>query len=141
MAVMGRPPLLTEEKIKLLKDICRFKPTLEDCSGILDVHEDTIAKWIRANHNCTFSEFRDKRMAVVRNNVVRALIDSAIKKGNVTAQIYLTKTMCGWRENEPVAEVKLPEVKVNLKKLTDKELETFKKLMAKVQPEEQEDHA
>jgi len=141
MAVMGRPLLLTEEKAKLLKDICRFKPTLEDCSGILDVSEDTIANWIRKHHNCTFAEFRDKRMAIVRNNVVRALIESAIKKGNVTAQIYLTKTMCGWRENEPVAETKLPEVKINLKKLSDRELETFKKLMAKVQPEEQEDNA
>jgi len=138
---MGRPLLIDDAKAKLLHDICRFKPTLEDCSGILDVSEDTIEKYIRKHFNCTFTAYREKRMAVVRNNVVRALIESAIKKGNVTAQIYLTKTMCGWRENEPVAETKLPEVKINLKKLSDKELETFKKLMAKVQPEEQEDNA
>lgn len=88
---------MTEEKIKLLENLCRMKPTLEDCGEILGVNTSTIEKWVKRTHKMSFSEFRNQKMAYTRHMIVRELLEQC-KKGNMTALIWCSKNLCGWSD-------------------------------------------
>lgn len=90
----GRPPKMTEEKIRLLKEVCRLWPTLKDAAAICDVKPSTIEKWIRKEHKESFSAFRDRHMVHTRLKLVRNLIKQA-DAGNVKATIYALERMGG----------------------------------------------
>jgi hypothetical protein len=94
---MSRPILMTDEKVRQLKEICRFKPTLLDCAAFLDVHPSTIEKWIKRNYNISYSEFRDQNMVHTRFMIIREILEQC-KKGNMTALIYASKNLCGWAD-------------------------------------------
>ena len=116
---MARPPKMTDEKIRQLKQICRLKPTLEDCAAFLDVNPSTIEKWIKRNHGISFSEFRAQNMVHTRFMIIREILEQC-KKGNMTALIYASRNLCGW-SNNPEDEVNEVQVTVNnyLKKNAD----------------------
>jgi hypothetical protein len=101
---MARPTKMTPEKIKLLEQLCRMKPTIKDCAEILDVDQSTIEKWIYRTHDQSFSEFRDQKMAHTRFMIIRNIIREC-EKGNVTMLIYASKNLCGWsdkhEQNDP----------------------------------------
>lgn len=98
MAKMGRPKLMTDDKIDQLEKLCRFKPKLIDCAEILNVNPSTIEKWIKKYHKCTFSEYRDKKMAKTRIKVVSKLLEQ-VDKGSMAAIIFALKNLCGWSDN------------------------------------------
>jgi sucrose-6-phosphate hydrolase SacC (GH32 family) len=75
-----------------------MKPTLVDCAEIMEIEKSTIEKWIRKNHNQTFSDFRDQKMAHTRFMIVRNIIREC-EKGNVTMLIYASKNLCNWTDN------------------------------------------
>lgn len=91
----GRPPKMTEEKIKQLVAILRIKPTLADCAAFLDVEASTIDKWIKRTHGITFSEFREQKMVHTRFNLIRRALKMA-DDGNVVMLIFCLKNLCGW---------------------------------------------
>lgn len=93
---MGRPIIMTEEKIRQLKAICRLKPTLEDCSAFLDVCQDTIINYCKSL-GITFSEFRDQNMVHTRFMIIRNIIKQC-ENGNTTMLIYASKNLCGWSD-------------------------------------------
>lgn len=114
---MARPTSMTPEKIKLLNNICRMKPTLVDCAEILEVHHSTIEKWINRNHKESFSEYRNKRMAHTRFMVIRNIL-KACENGNITMLIFAAKNLCGWLD-KPIAE------EIDFSKLSIEELKTI----------------
>lgn len=94
---MARPPKMTEEKIRQLKAICRMKPTLHDCAAFLDVNPSTIDKWIKKNHNCSFSDFREQNMVHTRFMIFREMLEQC-KKGHPTMLIWASKNLLGWTD-------------------------------------------
>lgn len=112
MAKTGRPTKMTEEKIDLLKRLCRMKPTLEDCAEIMDVNTSTIEKWIKRNYKCSFSEFRSQKMAHTRFMIIREILEQC-KKGNMTALIFASKNLCGWSDKVE-QEIKGDERQINI---------------------------
>ena len=107
---MGRPSKMTDEKIRTFEKLCRMKPTLVDCAEILGVDASTIDRWVRKNHKCTFTEFRNKKMAWTRHMVIRNLL-KLCEGGNLTALIYVSKNLCKWSDN-PSDNIDDGEVKV-----------------------------
>ena len=94
---MARPTKFTPEKIKLLNQLCRMKPTLVDCAEILEVDTTTIEKWINRNFNQSYSEYRNQRMAHTRFMIIRNILKEC-EKGNVVMLIYASKNLCGWSD-------------------------------------------
>lgn len=93
---MARPIVMTEEKIKQLKAICRLKPTLADTATFLEVSEDTIENYCKSQ-GMRFSEFREKHMVHTRFMIVRKIIEQC-QKGNTKMLIYASKVLLGWKE-------------------------------------------
>jgi hypothetical protein len=93
---MARPIVMTEEKIRQLKSICRLKPTLKDCSAFLEVSEDTIEKYCK-KIGTSFSDFREQNMVVTRFMIIRNIIKEC-EKGNTAMLIYASKNLCGWSD-------------------------------------------
>ena len=113
---MARPTKFTEEKDKQLKAIMRLKPTMKDCAAFLDVHPDSVEKYIKKTYNCSFSEFREQNMVHTRFMLIRTAIKKA-ENGDNTMLIFCLKNLCGWRDN-PEPEVRedeepYPEVESN----------------------------
>jgi hypothetical protein len=98
---MGRPAKDFDWEIfyKYLKT----KPTLADASEFMSteenpISEDTIANRIRAKHDCTYTELREKKMAGIRRSLVQKALDMALNGGNATMLIFSLKNLCGWRD-------------------------------------------
>ena len=116
---MARPTKFTPEKIKLLKNLCRMKPTLEDCAAILEMDTSTVDKFIKRTYKVSFSEFRNQNMAHTRFMIIRNIIKEC-EKGNTAMLIYASKNLCGWTDKQEVEQTnKNIEIKIDDK---DKEL-------------------
>jgi YesN/AraC family two-component response regulator len=98
---MGRPVKLTEEKIRMLENLCRHKLSMADCGEILELNPSTIEKWIRKTHDCTFSEYRSKKMSKTRLMIINGILEKC-RQGNMVALIYASKNLCGWSDNNQV---------------------------------------
>lgn len=109
---MARPLKMTEEKVRQLKAICRMKPTLADCAAFLEVSEDTVERWIKKNHKCSFAEFREQNMVHTRFMIVREMLEQC-KKGNMTALIFASKNLCGWSDNNHIVSETKQEIKLS----------------------------
>lgn len=118
MAEMGRPTKMTKDKCEMLEKICRFKPTLEDCSELLDVNSSTIEKYVRKTFNATFTEFRNQRMAHTRNMIIRNILKQC-ENGNITMLIYASKNLCGWSDTPKDSENAAINVKYVIQNLKD----------------------
>lgn len=112
---MARPTLFTEEKIKILKDICRLKPRLEDCAAILDMDASTIEKFIKRTYNCSFSEFRDQNMVHSRFMIIRRILELC-DQGNPLMLIYASKNLCGWSDKVTTESHEKNEIKIEISK-------------------------
>ena len=77
--------------------ILRFKPTKQICSDIMEVSEDVIERRIREKYDCTFSEYRSRRMGPTRIKIAEKLIEMALQ-GNVPCLIYASKVFLGWSD-------------------------------------------
>lgn len=95
MAKMGRPKV--EINWDKLDAMCQYKPFLCDVSEYLGVSEDVIEKRIREEHNCTFSEYRNKKMWRTRFNLTEKAVGMAMA-GNTTMMIFCLKNLCGWAD-------------------------------------------
>ena len=109
---MARPTKMTPEKIKLLGQLCRMKPTLEDCSEIMEIDKSTIEKWIKRTHGISFSAFRDQKMAHTRFMIIRNIIKEC-EKGNTTMLIYASKNLCGWSDKNEETQTSKIEIKID----------------------------
>ena len=109
---MARPIKMTEEKVRQLKAICRMKPTLADCAAFLEVSEDTVERWIKKNHSCSFAAFREQNMVHTRFMIVREMLEQC-KKGNMTALIFASKNLCGWSDNNHIVSETKQEIKLS----------------------------
>ena len=87
----------------LLNNILKYKPSLVDTAEMVGVSEDTVARRIREEHDCTFAEYRNKKLAVVRRSLVSKALDMAVTGGNATMLIFCLKNLCGWTDVHQVS--------------------------------------
>ena len=82
----------------MLDKLCQYKMYLVDCSELLGVSEDTIERRIRKEYNCTFAEYRNKKMARTRMFIVQHALE-LMKKGNTAITIFMLKNFCGFSDS------------------------------------------
>jgi hypothetical protein len=85
---IGRPK--KEIDWKTLDNILQFGARLIDCSDILDLSDDVIQARIKEKFNCTFTEYRERKMSKMRMKLLQKQYDVAMK-GNVSMLIWLGK--------------------------------------------------
>ena len=91
----GRP--IVEINWEKLNVILQFKPTKDVVADILEVSEDTVEARIREKYDCTFQDYRARKMAPVKIRLVKTAIEKAIK-GDNTMLIFCLKNLCGWAD-------------------------------------------
>lgn len=96
---MGRPSMVIDHE--KLKGLMNRNPTLEDTSVIMNLSIRQLTRVIRKHYDMTFVQFRELYMAPIRLKLVDSILQSAFK-GNIQAQIFCLKNLCGWTEKKEV---------------------------------------
>jgi hypothetical protein len=101
MAKMGRKIIeLDWEKLDML---LKYQASLLDAAELCGCSEDTIERRIREKHNCTFAEYRNKKMAVTRIGLKqKAIKEATAKRVNTSLLIFCLKNLCGWTDKKEV---------------------------------------
>jgi len=112
---IGRPK--KELDWKLIDSILQFGARLIDCSEMCEMSDDSIQKRIREEYNCTFSEYRDRKMSKMRMKLLQKQYDVAMQ-GNVALLIWLGKQHLGQQDKQEVTsfvnEIKIKKEDENL---------------------------
>ena len=88
---MGRPRKdFGDKEWDKVNIACQFKMPAKDVAGILECSVDTLENRIREKYDCTFSEFREQKMATTNLNLFSKQVSVALE-GNVTMLIWLGK--------------------------------------------------
>tara|TARA_R100000655_G_scaffold110056_1_gene167242 strand:+ start:1931 stop:2302 length:372 start_codon:yes stop_codon:yes gene_type:complete len=82
--------------------ILQFKPPKQVCSDILGISEDSIERRIKEEYDCTFSEYRARRMGPMKIRLAQKIIQMALN-GNVPCLIFASKVYLGWSD-KPIEE-------------------------------------
>tara|TARA_R100000781_G_scaffold112221_2_gene79293 strand:+ start:2505 stop:2876 length:372 start_codon:yes stop_codon:yes gene_type:complete len=82
--------------------ILQFKPPKQVCSDILGISEDSIERRIKEEYDCTFSEYRARRMGPMKIRLAQKIIQMALN-GNVPCLIFCAKVYLGWSD-KPIEE-------------------------------------
>lgn len=80
--------------------LCSHTMYLKDVAEIMKVSEDTIERRIREKDNCTFAEYRSKKMTRTRFNLVFKAIQMA-RAGDRVMLIFCLKNICRWQDSMP----------------------------------------
>lgn len=105
MAKMGRPRKEIDKK--QFEAMCAIQCTQEEICMILGVSDKTLNAWCRKTYRQTFSEvFREKR-ELGKMSLRRSMYENAVKKGNTTMQIWLSKQYLGMRETVQVDQTEI----------------------------------
>ncbi len=73
--------------------------TEEYCAEKLQVSVDTLSRRIKEEYNCSFAEYRSKRMAPLKANLLKKQYDVAMS-GNVSMLIWLGKNLLGQSDKQ-----------------------------------------
>jgi len=116
---MGRPK--KEFDWELFDKLCSYPPviTQEDIADALKVSVDTCSRQIRKKYDCTFAQYRVKRMGSMRRALFSWQLKSA-EKGNVTMQIWLGKQYLNQKEPKVEQEVVINDENDKLKVYAEK---------------------
>jgi len=132
---------MDDDDFKLLLDLIQIQCTAEEICHVLGMCEDTLNTRI-AERNIegirNFSELFKKHSVTGRSSLRRAQWKAA-QDGNPTMLIWLGKQMLGQRDKQeitgadggPIRQQHEGAVSVNLRGLTDEELATLEKTLAK----------
>lgn len=80
-----------------LDGLLAYKSSLNVCSDILDVHENTIKNHIKQRFGLTFTEYSEKKLSRTRVKLVQKAIEMATN-GNTAMMIFALKNLCGWAD-------------------------------------------
>ena len=80
-----------------LKALMRLNPTLKDTAAFFECSEDTIERFIKANWELKFAEFREQNLVHTRMTLIRNALKMA-EKGNPALMIFCLKNLCQWKD-------------------------------------------
>ena len=96
MAKRGRPAIqIPWDKLDMALSL---GAGLELAADFIDVNPSTIERYVRSEKNCSFKEYREKRLSGVRLKLIQKAQLMAIEKDNVTMLIFCLKNLCGWTD-------------------------------------------
>lgn len=93
----GRPDLAIDET--LLRSLCKIQCTEKELCAVLEVSPDTLATYIKINHNMTFSEYLEKYGGQGKVSLRRLQFRKA-EEGNVAMLIWLGKQYLGQKDGD-----------------------------------------
>lgn len=106
---VGRPK--KEMDWKLFDSILQFGAKLIDCSEVCEMSEDTIQRKVKEEFDCTFSEYRDKKMSRMRMKLMQKQYDVAMS-GNVQMLVHLGKQYLGQSDKQEIEQT-VNEIKID----------------------------
>lgn len=115
---MGRP--LLDIKEELVEELAAINCTMKEIAAVVGCSVDTLEN--------RFSDVIQKGRERGKMSLKRAMFDSAVTKGNVVMQIWLSKQMLGYTEKREVANTQEAE----LEKLNTDELIKLREQKLKV---------
>lgn len=97
---MGAPKKVVP--MELVAVACDYNATAKQVLASLrsqgyDISLNTLEREIRRLYDCTFGEYRDKRVDQTRLRLVQKAVQMALD-GNVTMLIFCLKNLCGWKD-------------------------------------------
>lgn len=111
-----------------LDAILQFNPTLVICAELLEISIDTIERRIKDAHNCTFLEYKNRKMGLVKIKLQQKAITMALG-GNTAMMIFTLKNLCGWADKFVHSEDPSLKQVPDLEQLTAEEKQTILKLI------------
>lgn len=88
----GVKPLVID--LSRLPALCRIQATAEECASVLGISKDTLERRLKAEHDCTFTEFYNRYSAPGKCSL-RRLQWKLARAGNPTMLIWLGKQWLG----------------------------------------------
>ena len=85
-----------------LDAILSYNAELNDAAEIMGCSPDTIERRIREHYDCTFAEYRNKKLGKVRIKLAQKAIAMAMN-GNTTMMIFCLKNLCKWKDRHDVS--------------------------------------
>lgn len=120
---------------RTFENLCAIQSTLNEICVVFDCDNKTLETWCKREYKKNFSEiFKEKRCKGFIS-LRRAQFQKAIDEKNTTMQIFLGKNWLGQSDKVELAGNNDNPVKIetiNLKKLSDEELQTLKIIAEKV---------
>lgn len=98
-----------------LDGILQFKPTLKTCADFLELSEKTIENKIREKYDCTFAEYRERKMGNVKVKLQQKAIQMALG-GHATMMIFCLKNLCKWADKVENTNIEEGKLEVTFKK-------------------------
>lgn len=116
----------TNETRSQVKAMAAFGIRQEDIAAYLGITDKTLRVHYR--------EELDKGAIEATVKVAESLFRQATKEGNTAAAIFWMKSRAGWSEKQIIQHQAGAQTDVDLSKLSNKELQTWRKLLAKASP-------
>ena len=115
----GRPKIEFDDKDwKLLDIACQYKHHEIDIANLLEVSMDTVERRIREKHECSFAEYRNKRLSKTKHNLFAKQVEIAMA-GNVTMLIWLGKQYLDQSDKQEIDQT-IREIKIEIDSSDDK---------------------
>ncbi len=111
----GRPPV--EIDWDEFDKLCLIQCTLSEIASWFNCSEDTIERHVKKEKEIGFAEYFQQKKGIGKMSLRRKMYQSAMKDGNTTMQIWLSKQYLGF------ADKKESDVNVNIKSWNDLEKE------------------
>lgn len=92
-----------EDKIRQLKGLMKLDPKRADVANILDVHVDSLDRFIKKHFGMTFLQLRDVHMAGVKNKLIKVALEQAFSGVNNTMLIFCLKNICHWKDKHEIS--------------------------------------
>ena len=106
---VGRPE--KDFNWELIDGVLQFGANLIDCSELLKVSDDTIQRRIKKEFNCTFTEYRHKKMSKMRMKLLQKQYEVAMS-GNVALLIWLGKQHLG--QTDKIEQSQHQDISINI---------------------------
>lgn len=117
---MHRPTTETKSQVKAM---AAFGIRQEDIAAYLGITDKTLRVHYR--------EELDKGATEANIKVAQSLFRQATEEGNTAAAIFWMKSRAGWSEKQIIQHQAGGQTDVDLSRLSNKELQTWRKLLAK----------
>lgn len=94
VAVKGKKIDFDWDKFDL---ILQFKPSKKTCADVMECSDETIDRRIKAKYDCSFMEYRDRKMGKIKLKLCQKAIEMSLS-GNTAMMIFTLKNLCDWRD-------------------------------------------
>lgn len=100
-----------------LDGLLAYKTSLTTCSDILECPASTIQNHIRFRHDCTFTEYAERKLSRTKVKLAQKAIEMALN-GDRVMLIFSLKNINGWSDRSEI-EIANADVKILIDKVDE----------------------